>query len=132
MREGFASILNIECDKCKEQFILESSHKVKCGGTKKNIYAVNVRAVMGQSSTGGGPSHLNETAATLDMPGMPTKTFISIEESIGQSWEKLLADEIAKAGAEERELAIERKDSFQGVPAISVTVDAGWSCKKVT
>lgn len=78
-------------------------------------------------STGGGPSTLNETAAALDMPGMTNRTFASTEEHIGRAWEEMLGEEIAKAGKEERELALRWKGFFEGVPAISVTVDAGWS-----
>lgn len=58
---------------------------------------------------------------------MPTKTFVNIENQIGQAWESLLAEEIIKAGEEERKIAIQKKESFEGVPAITVTVDAGWS-----
>ena len=52
---------------------------------------------------------------------------MGIEEQIGQAWEVILAEEMAKAGEEERQLAIQNNDSFEGVPAITVTVDAGWS-----
>ena len=34
---------------------------------------------------------------------------------------------MTKAGEEEQQLAIQKKESFEGVPAITVTVDAGWS-----
>ena len=42
-------------------------------------------------------------------------------------WESNLAYEITRAGVLEREMAIERSDSFEGIPAITVTVDGGWS-----
>lgn len=126
-REGLASVFMVICDKCSERFHIETSKKVKGNGNKKNRYAVNLGAVWGQMATGGGPSNPNETAAAVDLPGIPAKTFTSIEEHIGQAWEKLLAQEITKAGEEEREIAIKNNDSFEGVPAISVTVDAGWS-----
>ncbi len=38
-----------------------------------------------------------------------------------------LAEEIAKTGVEERQAAIDKNDSFEGVLAIGVTVDGGWS-----
>ena len=75
-------------------------------------YAVNIGAVWGHMSTGGGPSSLNETAAALDVPGMPKKTFASTEEYIGRAWEQMLGEEITKAGKEERELALKRNDFF--------------------
>ena len=50
----------------------------------------------------------------------------SIEMQIGGAWESKLAHEITRAGELEREMAIERNDSFEGIPAITVTVDGGW------
>ena len=41
-------------------------------------------------------------------------------------WKILGANFIVKAG-QERKLALERNDHFQDVPAITVTVDGGWS-----
>jgi len=38
-----------------------------------------------------------------------------------------LLEETLKAGAEERRLAIERGEFYQGVPSVQVTVDRGWS-----
>ena len=126
-REGLASVFRVECDKCNEKFLCESSTKVKGSSGKKKRYAVNVGAVWGQVATGGGPSHLNEITAAMDIPGMHTKTFVGIEKQIGQAWETLLAEEMKKAGEEERQMAIQKDDMFEGVPAITVTVDAGWS-----
>ena len=74
-----------------------------------------------------GHARLNETVAALDMPGMSKKTFSNIEMQIGNVWESNLAYEITRAGVLEREMAIERSDSFEGIPAITVTVDGGWS-----
>ena len=108
-----------------EEFYLESSSKVK--GKKKTRYAINIGAVWSQMATGGGHSNLTETAAALDIPSMSKNTFTSIETQIGQAWEDLLAQEMVKAGQEEKRIALENKDTFEGVPAISVTVDGGWS-----
>ncbi len=55
---------------------------------------------------------------------MTKKTFQKID---GNSWGKVLSDEIIKAGKEEKKLAIERQDYYQGYPAITVTIDGGWS-----
>ena len=126
-REGLASVLLVECEKCSKGFYIESSTKVKGSGSKKTRYAVNVGAVLGQMATGGGHSKLNETAAALDLPGMSKNTFASIETQIGKAWEAQLAEEIIKAGEEEKQLAIAANDFFEGIPAISVTVDGGWS-----
>ena len=126
-QEGLASTLLAECSTCKGALYLESSTKVKGSGIKKTRYAVNVVAVLGQMATGGGHARPNETAAALDIPGMSKNTFSSIEMQIGGAWESKLAHEITRAGELEREMAIERSDSFEGIPAITVTVDGGWS-----
>ena len=125
--EGLASILLVDCDKCSKEFYMESSTKVKGSGSKKTRYAVNIGAVLGQMATGGGHSKLNETAAALNLPGMSKNTFASIETQIGKAWEAQLAEEITKAGEQERQHAIENHDTFEGVPACSETVDGGWS-----
>ena len=78
-------------------------------------------------ATGGGHANLNEAAAALDIPGMSKNTFISIEAQIREAWEAQLVKEIVKAGKEEREIAVSKNKLFEGVPAISVTVDGGWS-----
>ena len=40
---------------------------------------------------------------------------------------QVLDKEILEAGQEERRLALERGDFHEGVPAITVVVDGGWS-----
>ncbi len=55
------------------------------------------------------------------------KNFINTERSIGQWWQNQLQDEMKEAGQEEKRLAIQRGDYHEGVPAITVIVDAGWS-----
>ncbi len=64
---------------------------------------------------------------TLGVPVMTPKNFINTEHSIGRWWEEQLMDVMAEAGKEEKRLAEERGDYHQGVPAITVIVDGGWS-----
>ncbi|KAH3752651.1 hypothetical protein DPMN_187272 [Dreissena polymorpha] len=85
-------------------------------------YDINVRAV-----TGNGASHLKEVMATMDAPSLSQPAFTRIESQIGASWECISQDELLAAGAEERRLAIEDNCFHQGVPAITVVADGGWS-----
>ena len=78
-------------------------------------------------STGGGYSSLQESMASLGVPVMTKKAFIRTEGVIGQWWWELLHESMKKAGEEDRRLAVERGDFHQGVPAITVIVDGGWS-----
>ncbi|XP_050390274.1 uncharacterized protein LOC126809647 [Patella vulgata] len=77
--------------------------------------------------TGSGLAHLSECLGTMGIPTMSQPTFSAIESEIGQWWCDILKKDMLRAGAEEKRLAIERKDYHQGVPAITVVCDGGWS-----
>ena len=53
--------------------------------------------------------------------------FMSIEKRIGQLWWDLLEDSMKEAGNAEKAIAITNGRYHQGVPAITVIVDGGWS-----
>ena len=55
----------------------------------------------------------------------PKKNIISLENQIGTSWGNISAEEIIKAGEEEKQLAQERGDIANGYPAITAIVDGG-------
>ena len=88
---------------------------------------MNLAAVWGQMLTGGGFSRLSETMSTLGIPVIAPKNFVNTERSIGKWWQDQLEKVMVEAGQEEKKLAEERGDFHQGVPAITVVVDAGWS-----
>jgi hypothetical protein len=90
-------------------------------------YDINVRAVWGQMSSGGGAAKLNETAATLGMSGISGNSFSAIEREIGVWWSTALQSQMNAAGQEEKKLAVERGDYHEDVPAITVIGDGGWS-----
>ena len=58
---------------------------------------------------------------------MRKQSFIHTERAIGEMWKKQLFDSMAEAGKEEKRLAEERNQYHEGVPAITVVVDGGWS-----
>ena len=87
----------------------------------------NLAAVWGQMSTGGGHSQLEEAMSVVGVPVISKKSFIGTEKDIGEVWKKELWESMAKAGKEEKKLAEESGDFYQGVPAITVIVDGGWS-----
>ena len=121
-RHGLVSTVLFKCCKCTKKFRLVSSSKVTVG--KSCHYALNVGAVLGQISTGGGAAHLQEQMANVGVPGLSKNTFTRLERKLGKMMEEEMSQELLKAGEEERALATE---SLDGVPAISVVVDAGWS-----
>lgn len=104
---------------------METSPRVRVG--KNNRFDINVRAVWGSMATGNGASHLNEMMATMNVPGMRPNTFSAIEHEISHWWKCVLDDDIWKAGAEERFKAMEEGRYHEGVSAIRVITDGGWS-----
>ena len=125
-RAGLASIISSRCSKCSYTVPLETSRKVK--GPRGNCrWECNLAAVWGQMSTGGGHSRLQETMGVLGVPVMSAKNFINTERDIGEWWQNQLQEVMVEAGKEEKKLAEERADFHEGVPAITVIVDGGWS-----
>ena len=105
---------------------LYTSEKVK-GPNGYTRWECNLAAVWGQMTTGGGHSNLQESLSVVGVPVMSKASFIHTERSLGELWKKQLNESMVEAGKEEQRLAIERGDYHQGVPAITVYVDGGWS-----
>ena len=124
-RYGLHSIIAAECQGCFQIFNLNSSPKLPVKESFR--YDLNVRAVWGEMVTGGGVSHLNESLATLGIPGLHQTTFSSIEQEISDWWSVMLENELNSAAAEEKRLAIEKGHFHDNVPAITIICDGGWS-----
>ena len=78
-------------------------------------------------ATGGGHAHLSETTSVLGVPVMVKNAFVQTEKDIGEFWHLRLTDAMVEAGREEKRLAEEKGELHEGVPAITVIVDGGWS-----
>ena len=70
---------------------------------------------------------LQESMSILGVPVMTKKSFMATERALGKCWWEVLKDGMKSAGQEEWRLAIERGDYHQGIPAITVVTDGGWS-----
>ena len=125
-RNGLASILSSTCTQCTDCIRLETSRKVK-GPNGYKRWESNLTAVWGQMSTGSGHNHLQDTMSILGVPFMSKTMFIQTEQDIGGLWEQEMEKAMLEAGKEEKRLAEEKGDYHQGVPAITVIVDGGWS-----
>ena len=123
-RSGLFSILWAKCHGCEKKFPLKTSPSIK---TDDKIFDINVRAVWGAMTSGGGAASLNEVLGTLNMPTISERFFTSLEHKIGDWWQQIFEEDIKLAGAEEKRLAIERGDYFEDVPAITVVTDGAWS-----
>ena len=125
MHSGLAVILQASCTKCHKLFHIRTSPRVQTEKGKK--LSVNIGAVLGEMTTGGGLSQLNTTLAMMDVPGMHRKMFTEMEEFIGSEMMEQLSDSMRHAAEEEKENAILSERFHQGVPSITVVVDGGWS-----
>uniref|UniRef100_A0A1X7VKX9 Mutator-like transposase domain-containing protein n=1 Tax=Amphimedon queenslandica TaxID=400682 RepID=A0A1X7VKX9_AMPQE len=103
---GLASILVAQCRLCNLKIDFPTSSKAS-GITGNKRWECNLSAVWGQMATGGGYNHLQESLGSLGVP--------------------VLWKSFDEAAAEEKKLAIERGSFHDGVPAITVIVDGGWS-----
>ena len=63
-----------------------STGDITKGEGAQGIPPVNLAAVWGQMSTGGGHSKLQETMCVLGVPVMSARHFINTEREIGESW----------------------------------------------
>ncbi len=78
-------------------------------------------------STGVGHSQLEESMSVMGIPVMMKTSFINTERDLGMAWKDALHSSFAEAGQEERKIAEEKGSFHEGVPAIAVIVDGGWS-----
>ena len=124
-KNGLHSILCATCRGCNATFNIESSGDFGSDDIKRKD--INVRAVWGSMVTGGGCSSMTEMLGTMGIPGMSDRTYMTIEEEIGRLWKTVLEEEMINAGKEERDLAIENGEFFNGIPAITIICDGGWS-----
>lgn len=125
-RDGLASILNTKCSRCDHCIPFATSTKVK-GPKGVKRWEINLTAVWGQMTTGGGHTSLSNTMGVLGVPVMAKGSFTPTQNDIGEWWRQKLEETMIEAGKEEKRLAEENGDYHQGVPSVTVIVDAGWS-----
>ena len=125
VRAGLATRFTITCNKCHRVFTLNTSDKTTTPNGDR--WLVNVMAVLGTMSTGGGSAQLTTVLSTMGIPSMSKGTFVTTERLLGDFLKNELTVKMMEAGEQEREMAIARNDFHQGVPAITVIADGGWS-----
>ena len=84
MHAGLATVLSVKCIKCESKFRIESSKRVKTADRHQR-WVVNVAAVPGQMSTGGGATSLTCTMAPINVPGMPKRLYAATEGFVSDS-----------------------------------------------
>ena len=124
-RHGLATVFVSQCSKCHSVLRCETSSMMT--HNDESHYTTNVQAVLGQVATGGGAEHLEKQLACLQIPSITKVTFIQLERHLGTVFEQLVNDNLLAAGKEEIDLAIANSKYHNGMPAITVVVDGGWS-----
>jgi hypothetical protein len=125
MHSGLAVILQASCIKCGHIFSIKTSPRAQTSNGKQ--WTVNLGAVLGELSTGGGLTRLNSTLALVDVPGMHKRMYSDIEEFLGKEMRIHLTQSMQQVAEEEKQHAIETNSFHQGIPSITVVVDGGWS-----
>ena len=69
---------------------------------------------------GGGHSSFEEVLTTLCVPLLTKQMFTEIEQFLGTSFEQLLLELMIKTGREEKQIAEQNKNYYEGAPAIKV------------
>ena len=85
----------------------------------------NAAAVMGEMSKGGGHASLEELLGTLEVPSMTKKLLLILKGA----WDFLQILPDLQAGKEEKRIAEQNGRYSEGIPSISVVVDASWNKK---
>ena len=88
---------------------------------------MNLAAVWGQMSTGGGYAPLQEQMSVLGVPVMTKRSFMKTEKVLGGWWSECLEKSMHEAAEEEKQIALQKGSLHDGVPAITVVLDGGWS-----
>ena len=78
-------------------------------------------------STGGGHAPLAETVSVLGVPVLTKKSFMATRRLLVSHGGESLEESMKEAAEEEKRNAIKRGLFHEGVPAIAVIVDGGWS-----
>ena len=124
-RYALASVMVCQCLKCNVLFQFTTSNAINYDSSHHCLG--NTGAVLGQIATGGGADHLMEQFACVQVPSLSRRSFIQMEHSLGTALEAMVGENLLIAGQKEKQLAIQQENYHNGVPAITVVVDGGWS-----
>lgn len=123
VRKGLNSKIMFKCNMCN----IESSVWLEPVDQVDSM-DVNVAAVSGTLSTGGGHAQLEEITSTLNIPTMSCNTFKRYHDKLSVDWEKTASIEMEKAVRLEAEEAIKRGHvAADGTPLLTVTADGSWA-----
>lgn len=116
-KDGLLSELEFVCSMCNKTWKYKTSESNE----------INTSFVWATVTAGSFYTQAAQIMSIMDIPIMSPQKFKKIEKKLGKVWSEHLTEEIAKAGDQERAIAIEKGNvSPDGVPFTTVYVDGGW------
>lgn len=88
---------------------------------KEDLFVYRLKSQSGEAD------HLIEQLACVYFPLLSSKRFIHMEHRMGDTLEAMVGEKLLITGRKEKQPAIEQGNYHNGVPAITVIKDAGWS-----
>ena len=90
-RDGLYTVLVFRCHDCGLNINIETRSSKKIGGKHKSI---NIAAVWGMMSTGGGHAKMDKLFSALDVPALSKESFLKAENFIGDKWKEMFTKEM--------------------------------------
>ncbi|EFN66856.1 hypothetical protein EAG_05267, partial [Camponotus floridanus] len=87
---------------------------------------INTAAVTGTVTIGIGFAQLEELCASMGIPCMADKTYVKSRENVIDNFEKTAMENMKMAVETEKQLALERNETINGIPYITVVADGSW------
>ncbi|XP_072766253.1 uncharacterized protein [Anoplolepis gracilipes] len=124
-------LINSRCHGLKTQFFF----KCQMCNYEDNIWSeptepekldLNQAAIAKTITVGNGYAQLEEFCAGVNIPCMSEKTYINHREILVDDFQKTVMESMKMAGEMEKQLALERNETINGIPYITVVADGSW------
>jgi len=119
-RRGLLTQLFYKCQMCHYETNIWSEP------TESDQLDINTAAVATTITAGIGYSSLEEICTGMNISCMSEKTYIKYRENVIDDYEKTAMQNMKKAAEEEKQLALEKNETINGIPYITVVADGSW------
>ncbi|XP_067207257.1 uncharacterized protein [Linepithema humile] len=119
-RCGLLTQLFFKCQMCHYKANIWSE------STEPEKLDLNKATVATTITVGNGYAQLEEFCAGINIPCMSEKTYIKYREDIVDDFQKTAMESMKMAGELEKQLALERNETINGIPYITVVADGSW------
>lgn len=119
-RRGLRTQLFFKCKMCNYETNIWSEPE------KSDTLDINTAAAAGTITIGIGYYQLQELHAAMNIPCMSEVTYIKYRDNVVDDFEKTAIENMKLAGEAEKQLALERNETINGIPYITVVADGSW------